>query len=420
MKIFNGKYLLIAALLALMIAPMVSVGAQADAVNLVLWHSKQDAEGDALLALIDAFQAANPNITVDQVYTPDASLNDSYIAAAGAGEGPDMIISANDHTGPWATAGLIKDISGSVDDALRAQATGTGWGLFEFNGGLYGVPYSAKTLAFFYNKALVPDAPATWQDVLDFAKQVHGDDDTVTGLAFQNGFFHSAGFLYSLGGQLMDADGNADFADGTPGADAMDAYLQFHQDMYNLSLDAASGVVIDGSSPNPGFQQGTVAMVYDGIWNLAQFESDLGEDLGVSVMPALDNGNVPALFAQGDGFYLNANADDAKTAAFIEWGKFVTSEEGQTIAAQQGGLLPVNPNVMVDDPNLQVFADQFALGTPFPNRTELGQFWTPMADAITAVSAGGETPDAARQAAYDTIQAGIDNIHSEAMAAPAS
>ncbi len=70
MKIFNGKYLLIAALFALMIAPMVGVGAQADTVNLVLWHSKQDAEGDALLALIDAFQAANPNITIDQVYTP--------------------------------------------------------------------------------------------------------------------------------------------------------------------------------------------------------------------------------------------------------------------------------------------------------------------------------------------------------------
>ncbi len=70
MKIFNGKFLLVAALLALDVAPMVSVGAQADTVNLVLWHAKQDAEGDALLALIDAFQAANPNITVEQVYNP--------------------------------------------------------------------------------------------------------------------------------------------------------------------------------------------------------------------------------------------------------------------------------------------------------------------------------------------------------------
>lgn len=408
----NKKFVLILALLALVIAPM-AVGAQ-DTVNLVLWHAKQDAEGDALLALIDAFQAANPGITVEQVYNPSGTLQDSFIAAAGSGEGPDMIIWANDSVGPWATAGLIKDISGDVDEDLRAQAGETAWGLFEFNDGLYGVPYSAKTLAFFYNKALVPDAPATWADVMDIAAEVTADNPGVTGLAFQNGFFHSAGFLYSLGGSLMDADGNANFADGTPGAEAMDAYLQLHQDIYNASLDPATGIVVDGSSPNPGFQQGTVAMVYDGIWNLAQFESDLGDDLGVSIMPALDNGNVPALFAQGEGFYLNANADDAKTAAFIEWGRFVTSEEGQTIAATQGGLLPVNPAVAVEDPNLQVFAEQFQLGTPFPNRAELGAFWTPMADAITAVSAGGETPDAARQAAYETIQAAIDGMHEAA------
>ncbi|MEP7291132.1 MAG: extracellular solute-binding protein, partial [Chloroflexota bacterium] len=212
----------------------------------------------------------------------------------------------------------------------------------------------------------------------------------------------------------------ADFADGTPGAEAMDAYLQLHQDIYNASLDADTGIVVDGASPNPGFQQGTVAMTFDGIWNLAQYESDLGDDLGVALMPALDNGNVPALFAQGEGFYLNNNADDAKTTAFIEWGRFVTSEEGQTIAATQGGLLPVNPAVTVEDPNLQVFADQFALGTPFPNRAELGQFWGPMGDAITAVSAGGETPADARAAAFESIQAGIDTLHEAAMATPAS
>jgi maltose/maltodextrin transport system substrate-binding protein len=209
MKILNRKVLLITALLALIIAPMISVSAQ-DTVNIVLWHAKQDAEGDALIALIDAFQAANPTITVEQVYNPSGTLQDSFVAAAGAGEGPDMIIWANDSVGPWATAGLIKDISADVDDELLAQASDTAWGLFEFNEGLYGVPYSAKTLAFFYNKALVPDAPETWDDVLSISEDLA--QDGVTGLAFQNGFFHSAGFLYSLGGQLMDADGNADFA----------------------------------------------------------------------------------------------------------------------------------------------------------------------------------------------------------------
>lgn len=410
MKIFSRKLMLVLALVALVV-PALSLSAQ-EPVTLVLWHAKQDAEGDALLALIDAFQEANPGIVVEQVYNPSGTLQDSFIAAAGAGEGPDMVIWANDSTGPWADAGVIKDLTGSISDDLRAQASDTAWGAFTYNDMVYGVPFSAKTLAFFYNKALVPDAPATWADVLSISEELAADG--VTGLAFQNGFFHSAGFLFSLGGQLMDADGNAAFAEGTDGATAMDAYLQLHQDLYNLSQDPASGIVVDGASPNPGFQQGTVAMTYDGIWNLAQFESDLGADLGVSLMPALDNGNVPALFAQAEGFFANANISDANLEAFLAWSAFVTSEEGQTIAATEGGLLPVNPAVSVENPNLQVFAEQFALGTPFPNRAELGSFWGPMGDAITAVSAGGETPAAARAAAYDLVQAGIDATHAAA------
>lgn len=408
MKLFNRKFVMLVAILAVLVVPALGGVAAQDTVNLVLWHAKQDAEGDALLAIIDAFQAANPGITIEQVYNPSNTFQDSYRAAAGAGEGPDMIIWANDFSGELANSGLIAPITDMVDDELRAQATESAWGTFTWEGDIYGVPFSAKTLAFFYNKSLVPEAPATWQDVLDISAELA--EEGVTGLAFQNGFFHSAGFLYSLGGSLMDDEGNATFGEGGEGAAGMEAYLQLHQDMYNLGQDPDSGVVIDGASPNPGFQAGNVAMTYDGIWNLAQFESDLGSDLGVSIMPALDNGEVPALFAQTEGFMANANLEDnaAKMEAFIAWAKFVTSEAGQTIATEEGGLLPVNPNVTVDNPNLQVFADQFALGTPFPNRAELSQFWGPMADAIAAVSQGGETPAVARQNAYDLIQAGID------------
>lgn len=408
-----SRSLILGAAASLLVIPTIASSAQ-ESVNLVLWHAKQDAEGDALLAIIDAFEAANPGITIEQVYNPSDTLQDSFIAAAGAGEGPDMVIWANDSVGPWASAGLLTDLSGSVDETLRANASETGWGLFEYNEGLWGIPFSAKTLAFFYNRALVPEAPETWADVLEISEELA--QDGLTGLAFQNGFFHSAGFLYSLEGALMDEDGNAAFAPGTDGAAAMEAFLQFHQDTYNLGQDPDSGVVVDGSSPNPGFQQGTVAMLYDGIWNLAQYEGDLGDDLGVSLMPALDNGNVPALFAQGEGFYANATVaeDEAKLEAFLAWANFVTGVEGQTIAATEGGLLPVNPAVELENPNLQIFAEQFALGTPFPNRAELSAFWAPMDDAIAGVGAGGEAPADVSAEAYELIQASIDEIHASA------
>jgi arabinogalactan oligomer / maltooligosaccharide transport system substrate-binding protein len=409
------KRFLVLGLLLAMLVGVIGVSAQ-DNVTLVLWHATQDAEGDGLLAMIDAFNAANPGITVEQVFNPSNTILDSFRAAAGASEGPDILLWANDSSGEFATKGLVADISTWVDDELKAQVTDSGWGTFTYEGKIYGVPVSAKTLALFYNKSLVPDAPGTWADVLEISQELAADG--ITGIGFQNGFFHSAGFLYGLGGSLMDDEGNATF--GPEGGDmtaAMEAYLQLHQDMYNLSLDPDSGVIIDGSSPLPGFQTGEVAMVYDGIWNLAQFESDLGDDLGVAIMPALDNGNVPALFAQTSGFMANANmADDtAKQEAFVAFMKFVTGAEGQQIGLEVAGWLPVNPNVTIDsNPNLQVFADQFALGTPFPNRAELSAFWTPMADAITAVSAGGETPADAAAAAYELIQTPIDEMHAAA------
>jgi arabinogalactan oligomer / maltooligosaccharide transport system substrate-binding protein len=382
-----------------------------DSVNLVLWHAWKDAEGDGLLAMIEAFEAANPGITIEQVYNNDQTIQDSFIAAAGAGEGPDMIIWANDSTGPWASAGLVLDITDIIDEELQAQVSGSGWGTFSFEGKVWGVPESAKTLAFFYNMSLVPDAPESWADVLEISEELAADD--ITGIAFQNGFFHSAGFLFSLGGALMDEEGNAAFAPDTDGRTMMEAYLEFHQMMYELGQDPDSGVIISGESPYPAFQTGEVGMVYDGIWNLAQFEQDLGDDLGVSLMPALDNGEVPALFAQSVGFYANANlADDAaKQEAFVKWAKFVTGLEGQAIAVEQAGHMPVNPAVEVDSAHLQTFAEQFTYGTPFPNREELGAFWGPMGDAIAAVSEGGEAPTDAAAAAYDLIQASIDEIH---------
>ena len=83
MKMLSRKLVVVLALVALVL-PTFAISAQ-DTVNLVLWHAKQDAEGDALLAIIDAFQEANPSITVEQVYNPSGTLQDSFIAAAGAG-----------------------------------------------------------------------------------------------------------------------------------------------------------------------------------------------------------------------------------------------------------------------------------------------------------------------------------------------
>ncbi|HYO87245.1 MAG TPA: extracellular solute-binding protein, partial [Candidatus Limnocylindrales bacterium] len=175
------KRILVFALLGvLLVAAFGSVQAQDDS-TLVLWHAKQDAEGDALLAIIDYCQTANPGLTIEPVFNPSATMQDSYRSSAGAGEGPDIMVWANDFSGELANSGLIMPIDSLISDETRAQASESAWGTFAVNGEQYGVPLSAKTLAFFYNQALVPDAPATWQDVLDISAELA--QDGITGLA---------------------------------------------------------------------------------------------------------------------------------------------------------------------------------------------------------------------------------------------
>jgi len=409
-----NRFLILGLLAALVISLVGAVSAQEE-VTLVFWHALKDAEGDGALEIIDAFNAAHEgSIRVEQVYNPDATMTDSYITAAGSGEGPDMILWANDAVGNWAEANIILDVSMYIDEDLQAQVTDSGWGTFTYGGSIWGAPINAKTLAFFYNKSLVPDAPETWADVVEISAELA--EEGLVGLAFQNGFFHSAGFLFALGGSLMDDDGNVTFGPDGADRDGMVAYLNLHKDIYELSTDPASGIIIEPASPAPQFQTGEAAMIYDGIWSLSQLKQDLGDDLGVAVMPALDNGAVPAMFAQTTGIMANANlaGDDAKIGAYIEFLKFVTGEEAQLIGLDVAGWLPVNPNVTIEDnPDIQTFADQFALGTPFPNRAELAFFWGPMGNAITRVGAGGEDVELVADEEAANIQNAIDDSREE-------
>ncbi|KXK23974.1 MAG: extracellular solute-binding protein, partial [Chloroflexi bacterium OLB15] len=119
-----------------------TVGAQ-DSASLVLWHAKQDAEGDALLALID-FCADNYGVTVEQVFNPSNTYQDSVRSAISTGEGPDMLIWANDWAGELADAGSIAPVTSLITDELHANASDTAWGLFTYKDDVWGIPYSAK------------------------------------------------------------------------------------------------------------------------------------------------------------------------------------------------------------------------------------------------------------------------------------
>ena len=76
------------------------------------------------------------------------------------GNGPDLFLFAQERTGAWADAEIIAPLDGLVDgDALRGLPERM-VDAFRYEGGLYGLPLSTKTVALYYRTDLLEEMGA--------------------------------------------------------------------------------------------------------------------------------------------------------------------------------------------------------------------------------------------------------------------
>ncbi len=389
------KLLSILILAALILTLLPSAIAQ-DPTVITIWHGWQEAEAELLEEWIDAFTEANPEIEIDTLYVPFDDLQPRFQTAASTGEGADIIIGPNDRLGSLANAGLLAALDEYIDEDLMGQVSETGWQAVTFGGSIYGIPESAKSVALFYNIDIIDIAPETWEEMLEFAGEAQGGD--VEGMTFNTGFYQTVGIFYALGGQLMDDEGYSMVTEGDAGVQ----YLQALQDVFNDDR-----VLIEGG--NDLFREGLAGMIVDGVWNLGTYRDQLGSAVEVAVLPKI--GDAPwAPFTGMESFMFNVNASEDVVKAGVEFMRYVTSVEGQEMAVEVAGHVPVNPAVEPDDAGIATFIKQGAIGTPFPNAPEMSAFWEPMADAITAVTEGGEDPAEALAAAAEVVDEKIEQI----------
>ncbi len=96
---------------------------------------------------------------------------------------------------------------------------------------------------------------------------------------------------------------------------------------------------------------------------------------------------------------------------------FYTNKVNQIAMAQANGEIP--GNLAADgDPAVQAlpsvggYASQAKLGTALPNRPSMSGVWKPVADALTAIWTGAQTPEAAMAAAQQAAEQNIANLTS--------
>jgi len=333
----------------------------AEKAEVTFWHAygTGSAEEVALTAILEQAKTDLPNITINVLQVPFNDIFNKYRTDVAAGGGPDMFIAPNDDLGNDARAGLIADITdlaaGKLDGVNQLGVDG-----MTVEGKLYGIPESMKAVAFWYNTDLLPEPPATTDDLLALM-------EGGTPVSISYGCYHHFGFFGAFGGKVFDENWKVVAGDGV--ADAM-SYLN---DLYQISK--ANGWPKNDSDGLAPFSEGTVVAITNGNWAMGDYRNALGDKLAVAALPAGPAG--PATpFLGVDGFYFNPNAADNFDAT-LEVALYLTGKDAQTKMMNDAGHVPVRTDVEITDPLIQGLVDAFNKGAYIrPQVEQLGLYWS--------------------------------------------
>ncbi len=325
-----------------------------------------------------------------EVAHPDGAT-DKFQQAAATGNGPDIFIWAHDRLGEWAQSGLITAVTPSAES--KQEIADFAWDAVSYNGKLWGYPMAVEAPALIYNKALVPTPPKTFEEVLAMHKDLAADGKRAILWDYNNTYFSWA---------LLAANGGYAFKDTDTGYDVSqtgvnnDGAKQGATMLKRLIDEGVMPKGADYSAAEAAFNKGDSAMFISGPWAWSNIRKR-NIDFGVAPIPAVgDSPSKP--FSGVMAATLNAaSPNQALAVEFLE--NYLLEVEGlKTVNADVPLGAVVNKAFMEelsDDPMIKATFESAEQGRPMPNIPQMGVFWSAMEAALTNITSGRQTVDAA-------------------------
>ncbi|MDX1520814.1 MAG: extracellular solute-binding protein [Anaerolineae bacterium] len=321
-----------------------------DAITLSMWYhgAGNDVERDILLQIIDDFNASQSEYVVEIQDFPQASYNESIVAAALAGELPDII----DVDGPvmpnWAWSGYMTPLQlseGALDNFLPGA-------IGEWDGQVYSVGLWDAAIAMYARKSVleengirIPTLDEPWTleefDAALETLQATGDYEFAfdPGMAWTGEWYPYAfsPILQSFGGDIIDRSTYLT-AEGVLNGDEAIAFGEWWQSLFDRGL--APGTSQDGADRETGFIDGKYALQWNGNWAAVPALEAFGDDM--LFLPAPDFGTGPKIGAASWQLGIAASSEHPEGAsAFIEH----AIQDKYLAAFSDGiGLIPATPS----------------------------------------------------------------------------
>ena len=194
-------------------------------IELNLWTHEDPARSVLEKKLIQEFQAANPNVTVNYVTYPSGKIKDLVVTAFAANQGPDIFNLEIQDEYPFIANSRVApvDLKAIGAPSLKSLVDQYSTGILNpvtSGGKLYGLPLEVTNWTIFLNKKIFRDAglnpvkdyPKTWEDVVTLSqKLVVRDGEIITrrGFDFRYPYYLTqfVPMVEQLGGALTSPDG---------------------------------------------------------------------------------------------------------------------------------------------------------------------------------------------------------------------
>ncbi|MGH6924441.1 MAG: extracellular solute-binding protein [Propylenella sp.] len=406
---------------ASMSVPLILGGAiQSAAVEIEYWQYFFKERVEAIDALIEQFQAENPDITVKHTNFPYDQYRTKVAAAVPAGEGPDVVQLYYGWLKDYLKADLLLPLP--EDQFPAAEIESEFFPIvkaMKIDGKYWGVPTAVRSLALFYNKKLFAEAgidgpPKTHEEMIEDALKITerdaGGNLLTAGLTAaptsQDHHWWREVLIRQHGGQPY-SDDNQHVAYND---DAGRAALQNYIDIFDTHKVTDYGFMDESQA---AFAAGRAGMHIDGSFRLGTFRGVEGLDWGLAPLPTMNgvSSNFASYWVNG----ISKKASGEKLEAAAKFLKFISTPEAMQLWMETVGELPARKAAALTDanradPEYGPFIEGLdgAHTTDFVNESAQRQVFLDMIDRIKI---GGESVDAALAKAAEEEQKILDEFY---------
>ena len=320
-----------------------------------------------------------------------------------SGQAPDVMMAPYDRVGSLGTDGQLSEVKLSdgakTDDKTKSLVTAA-------DGKVYGAPAVIESLVMYYNKDLVKEAPKTFADLENLAKDnkyafAGEDGKTSAFLADWTNFYFAYGLLAGNGGYVFGQNGKdaKDIGLANDGAIKGVEYAKTWYEKWPKGMQDTEGA---GNLIQTQFQEGKTAAIIDGPWKAQAFK-DAKVNYGVATIPTLPNGKDYAAFGGGKAWIIPSSTKNLEAAQkFVD---FLVSTEQQKAFYDKTNEIPANTEARSyaegkNDELTTAVIKQFKNAQPMPNISQMSAVWDPAKTMLFEAVSGKKD---AKTAANDAV-----------------